>query len=90
MDLLTWVKTWAAYGRRNFGAEACVRTIEKLSGIVRKPEITKVRHWPSRSRTGREIGATEVNRSLPPKPAPTREPRPMPPVTWRFTDWAMI
>ena len=31
-----------------------------------------------------------MNRSLPPKPAPPREPRPKPPVTWRFTDWAMI
>jgi hypothetical protein len=31
-----------------------------------------------------------MDRSKPRNPFPQRDPKPKPPVRWRFTDWAMI
>ena len=36
------------------------------------------------------MGKPEMNHNLPRKLDLRPEPRPKPPVTWRFTDWAMI
>jgi hypothetical protein len=62
-----------------------------LADIVGKPEAAKLRlRIMAGVAPADQIGATEMQRREPPKPVPPRTPRPQPPVTWRFTDWAMI